>query len=85
MCFVPSLKPHAEIIPGFEYVGGLDLGVSRDASAVCVLGVFRNGPNHGYIRLAATKLWRPPKGGKVDLQAVEDELLALHSRFNLRR
>lgn len=82
--FFPTLRPLSTAIPGLEFVGGLDLGVSRDASAVCILGVRRRHADHGVIRLAFTKVWRPSKGKKVDLQQVEDCLFALHDRFNLR-
>jgi hypothetical protein len=66
-------------------VAGLDLGVSRDASAVCVLGVRRSHDGHGLIRLAHTKVWRPSKDRKVNLQEVEDALLRLHSLFDFRQ
>ncbi len=82
--FIPNLKPQTNTQPGFEYVGGLDLGVSRDASAVCILGVHRGPTGHGRIRLAATRIWLPRKGQKVDLQEVEDTLIDLNNRFHLK-
>jgi hypothetical protein len=66
--------------PGFDYVGGLDLGVSRDASALCILAV-----RSGVIRLAWTRIWRPVKGIKVDLSQVELAVLKAHAIFNLRQ
>jgi phage terminase large subunit-like protein len=69
--------------PGFEFVGGLDLGVSRDASAICILGIHRGATNHGRIRLAFTRVWRPAAGEKVNLQEIEDALLRLNYRFHL--
>jgi len=83
--FDPKLRPQARAVRGYQYVGGLDLGVSRDASAVCILGVRRGRPEHGRIRLAYTRLWRPTKVKKVDLQQIEDTLLDLHQKFNLRQ
>jgi hypothetical protein len=83
--FVPHLLPQTAAEPGYEYVCGVDAGVTRDASAVVVLGVRRSHVGHGRIRLAATKLWRPLKGQRVDLQVVEDALLDLHVRFRFRQ
>jgi hypothetical protein len=82
--FNSALRPLTEGEPGWDYVGGLDLGVSRDASAVCVLGVRRDHSAHGSIRLARTQVWRPARGSKVDLQAVEDAVGEMHVRFNLQ-
>jgi hypothetical protein len=84
LAFRPELRPQASALPGVDYVAGLDLGVSRDASAVCVLGVRRSFNGHGRIRLAHVKVWRPATGRKVDLQEVEDTLLDLHAIFNLK-
>jgi phage terminase large subunit-like protein len=82
--FFPELRPLAGAVPGYEFVAGVDAGVSRDASAVCVLGVKRTHQGHGRIRLAHTRLWRPTKDKKVNLQDVEDALLDLHERFGFR-
>ena len=87
--FKPDLSPMPRQAPGWEFVAGLDLGVSRDASAVCLLGVHKRNcweadrADHGRIRLAYTRLWKP-QGRKVDLQEVEDALLALHFQFELK-
>jgi phage terminase large subunit-like protein len=80
--FDAAVRPQTRAVAAFDYVAGVDLGVSRDASAVCVLGVRRSHQGHGRIQLAATKVWRPRKGAKVDLQAVEDALADLHATFN---
>ena len=82
--FFPNLLPQSQPISGYEYVGGLDLGVSRDCSALCILGVKRSYQGHGFIRLASTKVWRPTKGQKVDLAEVERTIAELHARFNLQ-
>jgi phage terminase large subunit-like protein len=68
---------------GYSFVGGLDLGVSRDASALCVLGIKRGHGEHGKIRLAFTKVWRPRRGIKIDLTDVENTLIKVHTRFKL--
>jgi phage terminase large subunit-like protein len=82
--FIPHLTPQQSAQSGYEYVGGLDLGVSRDASAVCILGVRRSAEGHGRIRLAFTRVWRPSRNQKVNLQEVEDTLRELHARFHLK-
>lgn len=83
--FDHSLTPLPRGVSVQHYVAGLDLGVSRDCSAVCVLGVHRQHHKHGRIRLAQTRLWRPTSTERVDLQEVEDALMALHARFNFRQ
>ncbi len=83
--FVPELRPLYQAIPGLDFVAGIDLGVSRDASAVCVLGVRRGHAGHGAIRLAHTKVWRPGKGQKINLQEVEDAIADLHDRFGFKQ
>lgn len=85
MAFRAELRPQDGAVLGFEYVAGVDLGVSRDASAVCVLGVRRSHDGHGKIQLAHTRLWRPTPGCKVDLQEVEDCIRHLHGRFRFRQ
>lgn len=84
--FVPGLAPlnSAAEAPGFDFVAGCDAGVSRDASALVILGIRRDHAGHGTIRLAATRIWRPAKGSKVDLGQVESALVDCHARFNLR-
>jgi len=100
LAFRSDLRPMTSATSGYEFVAGLDLGVSRDASAICVLGVHRQQhpanvmqfvsqfhpiAAHGKIRLAYTKIWRPVKGTRVNLSEVEAALLDLHKRFNLRQ
>lgn len=82
--FIDDLQPATSAVPGFQYVAGLDAGVSRDASALCVLGIRRSHYGHGQIRLAHTQVWRPTKGQKVNLADVENALLDAHERFNLK-
>jgi hypothetical protein len=62
-----------------EYVwfGGLDLSVSRDASACVIVGRTQA----GRLRLATVRAWVPPKGGKVDLPLIRDSVLGLSKQF----
>lgn len=83
--FNTDLEPMTQAERGWEYVAGIDLGVSRDASAVAVLAVRRRGRGHGRIRLAHTRIWKPRKGQKVNLQQVEDTLADLHTKFKFRQ
>jgi hypothetical protein len=83
--FDSTLSPMTSAQPGWSYVAGFDLGVSRDASAVVTLAVRRPHSGHGHIRVAETKIWRPTKNKRVDLQEVEDYLVDLHERFDLER
>lgn len=83
--FRGNLLPLSAAIPDFEFVGGLDLGVSRDASAVCVLGIRRTHHDHGSLRLASTRIWRPTKRKKVDLRDVERTLFELHQKFKFKQ
>jgi phage terminase large subunit-like protein len=64
------------------YVAGLDLGVKQDHSALCILGC--HGPT-GRVHLAHLDHWAPPKGGEIDLMAVEQAVIAAHQRFNLAK
>lgn len=70
---------------GYQYVAGLDLGVSRDASALCVLGIVRGADGHGRIRLADMQIWLPRKGQKVQLSDIELALIDSHKKFNLKQ
>jgi hypothetical protein len=83
--FDPSLRPQTRAAAGYEYVAGIDAGVTRDATAVCVLAVRRSHEGHGRVRLAATRVWRPGPGRKVHLQEVEHAILDLHDAFNFRQ
>jgi hypothetical protein len=58
--------------------------VSRDASALCILGVRRSHDGHGRIALARHFVWRPLKGQRVNLSEVEAVIAAEHSRFGLK-
>ena len=68
--------------PTWLFVGGVDLGLTRDCSAVVTLAVPKGG-YAGRIRLAAHKLWRPTLGKKIDLTEVEQYVLDLDEQFGL--
>lgn len=77
-----NLRPMIGTEPGWRFVGGLDLGIRNDHSAVIVLG-YKQATME--IRLAESKSWAPdPVTGQVDLMEVERYLLAMHQRFKLR-
>src|SRR5262249_38387967 len=61
----------------YAWFGGLDLSVSRDASACVIVG--RN--QVGRLRLATVRAWTPPRGGRVDLPAIRDAVLGLSKQF----
>jgi phage terminase large subunit-like protein len=63
-------------------VAGLDLGVKHDHSALVVLAVRYGVPR---VRLAWCTAWKPPKGGQVNLQAVEDTCRMVARKFELRK
>lgn len=78
--FVDGLAPMTGGERGYRFVGGVDLGLKRDSSAVVVLGAHATS---GKIRLARHKLWRPMPGRKVDLMAVERYLRELDEQYKL--
>jgi phage terminase large subunit-like protein len=70
-----------EPLTGFEkdyvFFGGLDLSISRDASACVIVGRTQA----GRLRLATVRAWTPPRGGKVDLPLIRDSVLSLSRQF----
>jgi hypothetical protein len=79
--FCDDLAPMTGKESGWLFVAGVDLGLTRDCSAVVVLAV----PDRrwGKIQLAHNKLWRPTPGRKVNLIEVEQYLLELDMQFSL--
>lgn len=67
-------------LPGWCYVAGVDLGISKDASAVVVLG-----KRDAIRRVVHARRWLPSRGQRVDLADVRAHLKDLHSRFRLSR
>jgi len=80
--FVEGLRPMTRREPGWLFVGGIDLGLTRDCSSVVVLAV-PDGGRGGKVRLAHDRLWRPKPGRKVDLLDVERHVLAMDELFGL--
>jgi len=74
----PNHAPMSGEEKGVVFSAGLDLGIKRDKSALCVVGKDES----GRIRLAFTRTWTPPSGGTVDLVAVEEAVLTVARRFN---
>ncbi len=83
--FDPALQPHTRAVPGFTYCAGLDVGITRHASCLCVLAVRRGWQEHALVQLAALKVWRPSPGKRVELGDIEDELRRLHELFDFKR
>jgi hypothetical protein len=70
----------------FPYTAGVDLGIKRDNSAVVVLACGKMGSRYaGRIPLATAKVWKPPKGGKVDLMDIERFILEVDEKLGLER
>jgi phage terminase large subunit-like protein len=77
-----NIGPLTTRLPGVGFVGGLDLGIKSDHSALVVCGKLRGGETPHY-RLAGCQTWAPGAAGKVDLEAVEAGILAAHRAFRL--
>lgn len=80
--FIDGLQPMTGQELGYQFVAGVDLGLTRDCSAVVVLAVQPG--KAGKIRLAHHKLWRPTPGRKIDLIEIEQHLVELHKRYDLQ-
>jgi phage terminase large subunit-like protein len=64
----------AEALPEtVKHFAGLDLGIVKDRSVLAVAG----SATEGRVVVKALRTWVPPKGGKVDLQDVEDTVAAV--------
>lgn len=110
-------------VPGWSFAAGIDIGLTRDSTAVVVLAkhtgqtirkpsampIVSNStiramcdiglmdelpqpedevtivPGTGRLMLAHLCVWKPENGEKIDLEAVEREILAIHRRFKLQR
>lgn len=62
LCYDPNLPPN--VGPNTPVVIGVDLGVSGDSTAAVM--VSRHPANHDLIAIRLTRVWKPPKGGKID-------------------
>lgn len=82
LAFSPEHSPMTGQEPGWTFIAGLDLGVSRDWSAVVVIAVKSDGSSSN-IRLAHTKQWRPIHPAKVDYIEIENHVLKLDAQYQL--
>lgn len=73
--------PLLKALPEFVFVGGLDLGIKHDHSALVMLGVHRQNRRR---RLAMVKRWAPGSAGKVDLTEVQAGVKAACDLFQPR-
>ena len=73
--------PTLAIEKGWEYVAGLDLGVSHDHSGLVVLGVNREKQK---IKTVWWKVWIPKQDGRIDLTDVENACLIANQMYHLR-
>lgn len=78
--FDDTLQPMTGHESGYSFVAGVDLGLTRDCSAVVTLAIPEG---YGKIRLADHKLWRPLPGKKIDLLDVQAYVRHLDGRFGL--
>jgi hypothetical protein len=63
----------------FAYYAGLDLGISRDRCGLVLIS--KNYKTHR-LRLCQAKSWAPPRGGKIDLMSVQNDILQMNERFH---
>jgi hypothetical protein len=82
--FDADLRPLTGREPGYEYILAFDLGIKRNWSAAVVLGVKRGRRDHGALRLAAVRTWKPTKARRVDLSEVEATVADLIEQFGVR-
>lgn len=80
--FDDRLRPMTGTEPCWLFVGGIDLGLTRDCSAVVVLAVPDGGAG-GRIRLAHDHLWKPTRGQKINISEIEAHVLDLDQRYGL--
>lgn len=80
--FSPEHRPLLGGEAGKVFVTGVDLGLTRDGSAVVTLCVDSDG-SASKIDLVDHKLWTPIKGKKIDYIEVEKYILDLDRRFGI--
>jgi hypothetical protein len=75
-----ALKRPQGLRPDRIYVAGLDLGINRDHSALCILAA---DPTRGIVELAALQSWKPGdfEDGKVDLLEVRHAVETAHQFY----
>ena len=77
--FAGDLPPMDAHEKDYAFAAGLDLSISRDFSALAIIGKHRSGRYH----VARCWLWKPPRGGKIDLGRVEATIREAHRAFRL--
>jgi microcystin-dependent protein len=82
-CFSPRTSRHICPDRGWSYIGGLDIGISRNASAFAVVAVRRGFDGHGEFQLADLDVWTPLLGERVNLSQVEAAIARAHERYHL--
>lgn len=80
---------------GYIYTAGLDVGLSKDSCALVVIGKsigeqwllpddrVKRIRATGRLRLASVTLWKPERGQRISLAAVERRVLELHEHYGL--
>jgi hypothetical protein len=81
--FRDDLEPMSGNESGYYFVGGSDLGLTRDCAAFVVLAVPIGGKS-GKIKLAHHKLWQPVPGRKINLLEVVRHILECDRKFKLQ-
>jgi hypothetical protein len=81
--FRDDLEPMSGNESGYYFVGGSDLGLTRDCAAFVVLAVPIGGKS-GKIKLAHHKLWQPMPGRKINLLEVVRHILDCDRKFKLQ-
>jgi hypothetical protein len=67
--------------PGTDYALGVDLGLVNDWTALVLV----HANTRGYLIVDAVRTWRGTRTEPVDLQSVQDEIVALAQRFGVRK
>lgn len=76
----PGLSRKFEGETGLSYHMALDLGLRRDRTALVICH-----KNQGGVILDYLKLWQARQGGELRIEDIEEHILDLAGRFNLRK
>ena len=79
-CIDPDWKPQLMGQQGFRYVAGLDLGLTKDRTALAVGHLDKAGNS---VVLDYMRVWQGSMSSPVSIAAVEEELLSVAGRFSL--
>lgn len=87
--------PRTKAKRGWVFTAGLDVGLSKDSCALVAVGKstgeqwltrddrIKRIPATGRLRVASVTLWKPERGRRISLAAVERSVLQLHEHFDL--